>query len=375
MCMARLLGMKILLARLKCRSERFAAATVCCIATSFHALRVQCIARDLRKEATFKLVFDIWHERASSATDVVLDVLAGVPDASTLPMNTNSGVDPEILRELIGLLPARDTAALASTLRGPSQLPQYRSAAALSGRASVPTSPVDFRTDSSMTSKIVSTPFLRAGPVLQTVDTHGLSAIDAIKRIEAGLHLENVLDRHRGVQAEFPDDSREARGMLMVGIDMDVDMWDTIGESLPAAQLWKSSVHVVLQSDLQQHRHELVDEATPEPARQPAPLTDSNISVFRVRVCLFVLLVLCCSLILFCVCGVWQVSFGVTEDKIASIPRAVFNAAPLKVQLSMDFINELIVFFDPMASTSVKLAEVRMSYGVSCRCTRFLHTR
>lgn len=49
-----------------------------------------------------------------------------------------------------------------------------------------------------------------------------------------------------------------------------------------------------------------------------------------------------------------------TEDKIASIPRAVFNAAPLKVQLSMDFINELIVFFDPMASTSVKLAEVRM---------------
>lgn len=307
--MAPLLGMKILLVRLKCQSERCASfragAFMCPEAKSLHAPHVQCIARDLRKEATFKLVFDIWHERASCATDdVVLDVLAGVPDASTLPMNANSGVDPEILRELIGLLPARDTVTLASTLRGPSQLPQHRSVAASAvGRTSVPTSPVDFRTDSRMTSQ-VSTPFFRSGPALHTVDTHGLSAIDAIKRIEAGLHLENVLDRHRGVQLEFPDDSREARGMLMAGIDMDVDMWDTIGESLPAAQLWKSSVHVVLQSDLQQPRHELVDEATPEVARQPAPATDSNISVFRVRVCLFVLLVVCC-----CFLTVWVGGF------------------------------------------------------------------
>jgi hypothetical protein len=246
---------------------------------------LQCIVRDLRKEATFKLVFDIWHERAASAShDVVQDVLAGVPDASTMSMNDDTGVDPALLRELLG------SAALASLPASKAASQSFRL------RSTAPSQLHGSFADRGATDARPPILSPSRASVTQAPSMHGVSAIDAVKRIEAGLHFESVLDRHRGVAVEFPEDSREAKSLLMVGIDMNVDAWDTIGYSLPAAQLWKSSVHVVLHSELSGERDDLLGTIVPEPTLTSSA-AETSISVFRVRVRSSLLVFACATLL------------------------------------------------------------------------------
>jgi hypothetical protein len=55
-----------------------------------------------------------------------------------------------------------------------------------------------------------------------------------------------------------------------------------------------------------------------------------------------------------------QAFIGAPVNGVAVVNHLEINAAPLKVQVSTDFINELIVFFDPKAWKSQKLKEVRV---------------
>lgn len=177
--------------------------------------------RDLRREATYPLVFDVWQEKLDSGTFFgVQDTgQASMPDYSTAAQN--SAVDAALLAELCG-----------------SEVPEVPSKT-VSARELFPK-----REEASRGS---STYIGREPGVGHGRDRR---VTDALRRIENGLHLDSAVDRHGGTRTEYPEDNESSRRLLMAGVDMDVSNWDGLGVPLPQADLWNTDFSVVMHGDM-----------------------------------------------------------------------------------------------------------------------------
>lgn len=180
---------------------------------------VQIFVRDLRRDATYPLVFDVWQEKLDSGAFFgVQDTgQASMPDYSTAADNT--AVDASILAELFGSEVPEVPVKTASTRE---MLPRRDEAS----RASAA---------------------LLSGSSRQGRDRR---VTDAMRRIENGLHLDSAVDRHGGSRTEYPDDNEQSRRLLMAGVDLDITNWDSLGTPLPQAQLWNTDFSVVMHCDM-----------------------------------------------------------------------------------------------------------------------------
>jgi hypothetical protein len=188
----------------------------------------QVFVRDLRRDAPYPLVFDVWQEKIASAAyhGAVQDIgQSSMPDYSTAA--NNSALDPALIAELCA-----DETLMSSPH-------------AISSRTS---SHADLLKSEGDTVSRASGMFGASSGSRQMGGDRRVT--EAMRRIENGLHVDSAVDRHGGSRTEYPEDTEASRAVLMSGVNLSLDDWESLGEPLPQALLWSSHFSVVMHSDM-----------------------------------------------------------------------------------------------------------------------------
>jgi hypothetical protein len=184
--------------------------------------------RDLRRDAPYPLVFDVWQEKMASAAyhGAVQDIgQSSMPDYSTAA--NNSALDPALIAELCG-----DDGVMS---------PPH-------GISSRTSSHVDvLRRDGDPVSRASGMFGASSGSRQMGGDRR---VTEAMRRIENGLHVDSAVDRHGGSRTDYPEDTESSRAVLMSGVNLSLDDWENLGDPLPQAILWNSHFSVVMHSDM-----------------------------------------------------------------------------------------------------------------------------